>query len=581
MSELGGIFVIQDGAAVTRRRRTGAGTAPGDGPAAYRATALGRLALHPLVAICALQAALSLTLVWSNTAYTDEAYYLWVGHLEIARLLHGASLPQGLFEHNLSGSPVIYPPLGALADGLGGLAAARILSLVFMLAATVLLYRTATRLFGQAVALTASALWLATEPVMRLAFATFDAMSVSLIALSAWLTVEAAFRGHRRILALASAASLALSNATAYSGIVMVPIVVIFALVVWFPRMPGRQAVTLAATVICGWLALFSLLITISGSWSGLIATVLNRAVPYHMTPATLLALIPEAYGYSIYLIVVLAVAGVVVALAAERKQASLPLLTLACATLVVPAGYIRLHTATSIDKHLAYGLWFGAIAGGYAIARLIALPSARLRPFLAASCALALLLPLSNSWDKAWATFHTWANSSSFVSALKPVVDRTNGAILVPAKTFRIDHVAEYYTGQPGEWKRWVLEPLRLNPGSMAPRQIESSYVHDLAAGKYSIVILAFYARRRTQVQKLSSPRYLRQSMRAAYTELAEAVPPSPGLRGLSYTGYLLGALEADSSYRLIAVGPYAGKDTPRGRAPNALYAIWESTSR
>ena len=38
-----------------------------------------RLLWHLLTAICAVQAALSLTLVWSNTAFGDEADYLWVG----------------------------------------------------------------------------------------------------------------------------------------------------------------------------------------------------------------------------------------------------------------------------------------------------------------------------------------------------------------------------------------------------------------------------------------------------------------------------------------------------------------------
>ena len=48
-----------------------------------------------------------------------------------------------------SGSPVIYPPLGALADSIGGLAGARILSLPLCSAATVLLYLTASRLIGR------------------------------------------------------------------------------------------------------------------------------------------------------------------------------------------------------------------------------------------------------------------------------------------------------------------------------------------------------------------------------------------------------------------------------------------------
>ena len=75
-----------------------------------------------------MQAALSLALVWSNTAYIDEADYLWVGHLVIRHWLHGASWPSTLIKGSLSGSPFLYPPIGATVDSMGGLAAARILS---------------------------------------------------------------------------------------------------------------------------------------------------------------------------------------------------------------------------------------------------------------------------------------------------------------------------------------------------------------------------------------------------------------------------------------------------------------------
>src|SRR5262245_54645476 len=45
----------------------------------------------PLLAVLAVQLALSLRLVWSSTAFQDEGLYLRAGHLEWARLLHGTS----------------------------------------------------------------------------------------------------------------------------------------------------------------------------------------------------------------------------------------------------------------------------------------------------------------------------------------------------------------------------------------------------------------------------------------------------------------------------------------------------------
>ena len=94
-----------------------------------------------LLVVLAVQAALSLRLVRADTAFDDEAMSLWAGHLEWAHWLHGTPIPP--FPKYFSGAPVIYPPLGALADSLGGLAAARVLSLLFMLGATALLWGTA------------------------------------------------------------------------------------------------------------------------------------------------------------------------------------------------------------------------------------------------------------------------------------------------------------------------------------------------------------------------------------------------------------------------------------------------------
>ena len=128
------------------------------------------------------QAALSARLLWSNTAFQDEALYLRAGHLEWARWLHDAPIPN--FPAYFSGAPVLYPPLGALADSVGGLAAARILSLCFMLGVTALLWGTAARLYGQRAALLSTALFATLAGTQFLgAFATYDAMALFLLAL--------------------------------------------------------------------------------------------------------------------------------------------------------------------------------------------------------------------------------------------------------------------------------------------------------------------------------------------------------------------------------------------------------------
>src|ERR1700761_7927420 len=56
----------------------------------------------PLLIVLAIQAALTLRLTWADTAFQDEALYLWAGHLEWAHVLHGTPLPQ--FPSFFSGS---------------------------------------------------------------------------------------------------------------------------------------------------------------------------------------------------------------------------------------------------------------------------------------------------------------------------------------------------------------------------------------------------------------------------------------------------------------------------------------------
>ena len=162
------VWLMDHGPAIqgSVKRDAPPGVAPGEArTGSHRSTAAsGRsiLAGWPLLVVLATQSILTLRLVRSDTAFQDEALYLWAGHLEWANVLHGTPLPQ--FPAFFSGAPVIYPPLGALADSIGGLTGARILSLVFMLGATVALWATASRLFGRRAAFFAAALFAVLGP---------------------------------------------------------------------------------------------------------------------------------------------------------------------------------------------------------------------------------------------------------------------------------------------------------------------------------------------------------------------------------------------------------------------------------
>ena len=318
----------------------------------------------PLLVVLAVQAALSLRLVRADTAFQDEATYLWAGHLQWAHWLHGMALPP--FPTYFSGAPVIYPPLGALADSVGGLAGARVLSLVFMLGATALLWATAGRLFGRRAASFAAALFAVSGPVLHLgAFATYDALSVLLVGLAAWCVVRAGNRGEGTSLMIAAGAALAVANAVAYSSALFDVVVLALALLTAFPaggRLAARRCATLLIVVVV--LLTAGLLVGGRDYLTGVELTTLSRVAG----ASSPLAVLTSAWSWT-GLIVILAIGGVIISWAGRQGWLqTLLLAVLAAAALAGPLEQARLHTIASLNKHVGLGAWFAAIAAGYAV---------------------------------------------------------------------------------------------------------------------------------------------------------------------------------------------------------------------
>lgn len=518
-----------------------------------------RLLLHPLTAICIMQAVLSLSLVWSNTAFADEAQYLSTGQLEWAHWIHGAYIPHYLLG-GPSGSPFIYPPVGALANNIGGLAGARILSLLFMLGATILLYFTTSRLVDHTAAVVATALWALGEPAVRLAFATFDPLSVLLTAFSAWLIVQADHRYHRGAFVAAAAAALALANVTAYSGVIIDPVVIIFAFLVWLPYIQWRRASLYAMWFTEILAVLFCLLMTASNSWTDLMSTIINRSGSDHQS---ILLVLDDSWGYS-GLIAVLAVIGVITAFGAESGQRSALVALLGCTALVVPAAQFHEQTAWSLDKHLAYGVWFAAIAAGYGCSRLIRKIPRAGKQLAAYCCIIALIYPAATSWKSAWNVYHAWPNAHSFIDAFAPIAAHSSGLIYVSGTG--PENIAEYYTPQGQDRARWSTA-LSLNPVTIRQNYWESYYTAQLRSGNYGIIVL-FYATTFSSVPDLPGKLLVsppsRRSPNQKILSLEGDNPGEPGLPALTL------AIESDSAYGRPITGPYNSTNE------NGVYAIW-----
>ena len=404
----------------------------------------------PLAAVLAVQAALSLRLVRADTAFEDEAAYLWAGHLQWAHWLHGTPIPP--FSAYFSGAPVIYPPIGALADSIGGLTAARILSLLFMLGATTLVWSATSWLYGRQAAFFAAALFAVLGPTLHLgAFATYDAMSLFLVALASWLVIRAGDSGDATGRMVAAGAILALANATAYSSVLFDPIVLLLAVLTAVPKPGGKIALRRIAIFLIVLVVLLLAGSLVGGSTyvGGFERATLERA-PGAASPLTVLA---DSW-YWAGLIVILAICGVIASAVGRQGRARTWLLAvLAIAAILGPLEQAQLHTADSLNKHVGLGAWFAAIAAGYAVDRFVAAASSetRARGFTCAACVVALVFPVALGARQSWTFSTNWPNSTAFIAILRPLADNSHGRMLVEDPS-----IAEYYLPAGSQWQRW-----------------------------------------------------------------------------------------------------------------------------
>jgi 4-amino-4-deoxy-L-arabinose transferase-like glycosyltransferase len=434
----------------------------------------------PVLVVLAAQACLSARLIWSNTAFQDEALYLRAGHLEWAHWLHRAPIPD--FPSYFSGSPVIYPPLAALADSVGGLAAARILSLCFMLGVTGLLWATTDRLYGQRAALLASALFATLAGTQFLgAFATFDAMALLLLAFAAWLGVRSVGAQFpvRIALLIATGTVLAAADAVKYATALFTPVVVVVvALAVWRRRGLGAGVAAVLA-VLGSWLILVIAVVFAGGRdyWLGITTSTLDRPE----SNVALTTVLQRAYVWT-SLILVLAVLGAVLATRSEARGKLLPAV-LALAAFLAPAEQARLHTTVSLQKHVVFGAWFAAIAAGYAMARLSRVDRGR-------GWAAVMALPIAastlfGSMGEAASLYENWPNSAGVVSLLRSVTRNHPGNYL--AEDYDVE---AYYLRAEVPWQRWSNTYYFLYQG--APPGA-ASYKAAIYHHYFSLVILDF----------------------------------------------------------------------------------------
>jgi hypothetical protein len=415
-----------------------------------RRTMISRLVL---LAILCLQAIMSLRL--HNTAFEDEALYLYAGHMEIAHLLHGASL-QGNYAAYFSGSPVLYPVLAAAVDSIGGLAAARGLSLLEMLATTALLYSLTRRLFNERTGLCAALLYSVTMSVIFLGnFATFDASCLFLLALAAWIVVRTALARWPIFLMAAPVAALAV--ATKYAGLMFVPTIALLpALTAWPLRRRRALLYPLAFSAAVVAILYGGLRLGGSAYLNAVQSTTTSRASG--STPLSTLLRESLDWGGLWFAVAVLGTVAYVwrprtepgeqLAPAGSRLRRATMGTILTGTALLAPIYQAHIHTDVSFQKHIGFGLFFAAPMAGVGLARIVGDHFRRPQLGIAVWCAALILGGLTQASQ----LYSGWPNSQKFTQTLAHYL-RPGARYLVEVPEVPIYYLRNHADAQPSQF--------------------------------------------------------------------------------------------------------------------------------
>jgi hypothetical protein len=373
----------------------------------------------PLPLVLLWQAVSSL-LTLRNTAFQDEALYLLAGRQIILSWMGKTPYlePYGLY---FSGYPSFYPAIGGGLDFLGGLELARLFSLLCMLIVTTCVYALTIQFFDRKSALFAAFFFACEGSVLFIGrLATYDAFCLCLLALAVMLCERASKAASAR-LCLAIGPLLLLTVAAKYAGLLFVPTVL--ALFAWWSwkrkgveEMLVRLGIALFSLVAAGFLFFLNMDKQVL---TGLSATTTNRASLGAM-PMLVVQHIAMMEGIFFGL-------GLLGLLLCGRQRLPNGLLLFGSA-LLVPLYHTYKGEFTSLDKHLAFSMFFLAPLAGFAIASLIGLWQKRSLPmrlrWLPWIPALALcLLTVPLGLQQARNLYAGWPSSTQLTTFLRPRV--------------------------------------------------------------------------------------------------------------------------------------------------------------
>jgi hypothetical protein len=312
------------------------------------------------------------------------------------------------------------------------------------------------RLFNERVALCAGIVFAASEPTLFLGnLATYDATALLLLTVSAWLVVRTTDFGWPAY--LLAAPLMLLAVATKYATLLFIPSVIVLAGLAVAPRRGGKAAFGRPIALAALFAALCAGLIYVAGPdyMTGFKFTTLTRFQGTSST-SSLLWDCAQWVGVPLLLALIGAVAYTKkpatdpkgqIASAGSSLQRALLGAVLGGTILLAPLEQIRIHTETSLFKHVGFGLVIAAPIVGVGLDRVIGDHFRRIQIGIAVwGVALAVGMTAANN------QFNGWPNSALFVSAMAHYL-RPDARYLVEVDEVPIYYLRNYPDAQPSQF--------------------------------------------------------------------------------------------------------------------------------
>ena len=403
----------------------------------------------PLILILAMQAIISVATL-HNTAFQDEGLYLYAGRI-IIRQWMGGPVSLDHYAFYFSGYPDIYPVIGGVLDMIGGLELARSFSLFCMMGVNAIIYFSAQKLFQRPAAILASATYGSLGAVLFLSrLATYDPLCIFLIALSAAIAYQVSSSRHPW-LALMIGPLLVLAILTKYAALLfalpVLGILVFYSIVNqgWW-RMLLRLTMAIVSLVM-------SLVVAYhfmdKAAFHAIAGSTTNRVVSNPSSRLFLFAHVLQMDG----IVYAAALVGFVLVFLRYQRFRLLALLLLASSCLA-PAYHIYKQEFVSLDKHLAFSLFFAMPLVGYALAwlsgHMLRTVSKSYGRYWFAGLAFVLLVFILGT-QQSQSGYASWANSSDLSYALHTQMRDGSGRFL-----FEDIEVARYDARDVTEQWQW-----------------------------------------------------------------------------------------------------------------------------